>query len=140
VPRKPLQQSFWGFLVSELSDISVAYIFTFGALLVCAVAVLVAQVFTIAKWNLAPLLFGLSAACAVSGAMFASHEMSMAIWEAINAESGLTRYVSIADGAAVSFTLLFIGSVTALCVSLVGGVLAYAREWVYREMVQPWNI
>ena len=119
--------------MDELSVFPIAYWVILGVLLILGLTSIIMQIVTIGRWNLAPLYFGSACAMVVAGLMFGSHEMWQAYQQIVQSSGSLKRHVLLADGISTALSIIFVFGLASLAIAAVGSVLAYIREWLFRE-------
>jgi hypothetical protein len=59
--------------------------------------------------------------------------MWLAYQQLIQVTGSLKRHVILADGIATSLSVMFVFAAGSMAIGLIGSVLAYVREWLFRE-------
>jgi hypothetical protein len=122
--------------LDAFSDLPTYTWIAWSLFLVIAISSIVVQAMTLSKLNLSAIYLGCCFTLIALGFMFGTHEFGRALGVSTQISNPLQQHIVLADGAAVSFTIICFFTLTSLILGLIGGLLAYLREWIYREGAQ----
>ena len=107
-------------------------VFAFGG-----IATMMTQLFTMRRWNLTSLFYGIAMSSLIWGAILFIDELSRTLKSlaGIRGRDEMLLHVTMADGVSTALSCLFVAGTIAGGLILVGSVLAYVREWMFREVL-----